>query len=392
MKQKIKIACVVGARPNFMKIAPIVEAIRLHNERGDPPRLYCVLIHTGQHYDRDMSGLFFEELGIPAPDYDLGVGSLSHARQTAEIMIRIEPVLLEVRPDYLLVVGDVNSTIASALTAKKMGIKIVHVEAGLRSFDETMPEEINRILTDTISDLLFTTEREANANLIRQGIAEERIYFVGNVMVDTLFRNREKAERSDILGRLGLPGSEPGRGGYAVLTLHRPGNVDDAGRLERIIEAVCGLSAVLPVVFPVHPRTAGRISPDSGIWNADVIMVPPLGYLDFLKLTAHAAIVLTDSGGIQEETTVLGVPCLTLRDNTERPVTITEGTNRLVGVDKWTVIEAARDILSKGLGTRRIPELWDGRASQRIVEVLCGHALKYRDLSPAAVQCREAKA
>lgn len=378
--QKLMLASVVGARPNFMKIAPIAEAIRRYNDMNLSPQLHSILIHTGQHYDRGMSELFFEELGIPAPDYELEVGSSSHARQTAEIMIRIEPVLLEVKPDYLLVVGDVNSTIASALTAKKMGIMVVHVEAGLRSFDETMPEEINRILTDAISDLLFTTEREATANLIRQGVNEQRIYFVGNVMVDTLLRNRERAERSDVLRRLGLSDSRPEHSRYALLTLHRPANVDDAPRLKLILEAIDKLSSELPVVFPVHPRTAERIAKIAGVMGENIIRTAPLGYLDFLKLMAHAAVVLTDSGGIQEETTVLGVPCLTLRENTERPVTISEGTNRLVGANKSAIIAAARDVLNNGLVPRRVPELWDGKAARRVVEAVCGHARKCRDI------------
>ncbi len=369
MIQKIKIAGVVGARPNFMKIAPIADAVSARNaESGHPFEM--VIIHTGQHYDREMSSLFFDELGIPMPDYDLGVGSSSHARQTAEVMIRIEPVLEKERPDYLLVVGDVNSTIAAALVAKKMGIRIVHVEAGLRSFDETMPEEINRRLTDAISDLLFTTEKDAEVNLLREGVAQDRIFFVGNVMVDTLLKNRMKAEKSDILKRLGLAGGEP----YAVLTLHRPSNVDNPLQLEQILQAIAEVSRAMRVVFPVHPRTADRLSKFQSRFGHAIVQTNPLGYLDFLKLMAHASIILTDSGGIQEESTVLGVPCLTLRENTERPVTLTQGTNRLVGLDRDRILDAVQAAFRREKSGHRVPELWDGHAASRIVRIIAADA------------------
>ena len=360
----MKLISIAGARPNFMKIAPLADAIAVHNATS-APFIEHLLVHTGQHYDQKMSDLFFRELGIPEPDINLGVGGgSSHAVQTAEIMMRIEPVLLEHRPDCLLVVGDVNSTIACALVAAKMGIRIVHVEAGLRSFDRGMPEEINRILTDAISDILFTTERGATDNLIREGVAPEKIHFVGNVMIDTLLAHRARAERSDILERLGLTGE------YGIVTLHRPSNVDEPGQLAMLMAALNEVSAELPLVFPVHPRTRSRLA-EHGIPVAEGIrLLEPQGYLDFLKLQSSARLVLTDSGGIQEETTVLGVPCLTLRASTERPVTVTHGTNRLVPLAHEAIVAAAREILGGAVVTGRIPELWDGGAAQRIVNIL----------------------
>jgi UDP-N-acetylglucosamine 2-epimerase (non-hydrolysing) len=321
-----------------------------------------------------MSDLFFRQLGIPEPDLNLGVGSGSHALQTAEIMKGFEPVLLEHRPDAVLVVGDVNSTIACGLVAVKLGIALLHVEAGLRSFDRSMPEEINRILTDSVSDLLFTTEPSANENLAREGVAGSRVHFVGNVMIDTLFRYRERAAASTILPRLGV---EPG--GYAALTLHRPSNVDDSAALGRLLDAVARIQAETPVVFPVHPRTQGRLAELGGRRPAmpGLILSDPLPYLEFVQLMANARCVLTDSGGIQEETTYLNVPCFTLRDNTERPVTIRAGTNTLLGLDPRRIGEIPdllRERAAAGDGSKksRTPELWDGRAAERIAEVLAG--------------------
>lgn len=365
----VKILCVVGARPNFMKIAPVMDAL-LH---ADPP-FDARLVHTGQHYDAAMNHQYFEALGIPAPDVNLEVGSASHAVQTAEIMRRFEPVLDAEQPAAVLVVGDVNSTLACALVAAKKGVPVIHVEAGLRSFDRAMPEEINRVLTDQISDLLFTTERGARDNLVREGIDEARIHFVGNVMIDTLHRNLKKAvPAAQTLSRAGLSGAVPAAGGYAVLTLHRPSNVDDAAKLVALLGAVGEISRRLPVVFPVHPRTRAKIEafgladrlPAETVWQ-----LPPVGYLEMLGLMKDARLVLTDSGGIQEETTALGVPCITLRNNTERPITAEEGTNTIVGQDPARILAAFDDIMRNGGKAGRVPELWDGRASQRIAEIL----------------------
>jgi UDP-N-acetylglucosamine 2-epimerase (non-hydrolysing) len=364
----VKIINVVGARPNFMKMAPIIEAINRH-----PGRLTHLLVHTGQHYDERMSKAFFDGLGMPKPDIDLGVGSGSHAEQTARVMVEFEKVCLRERPDWVIVVGDVNSTLACALTAKKLGIRVAHVEAGLRSRDMNMPEEINRLCTDAISDLLFTTDRLADTNLRGEGIPEERISFVGNVMIDTLLKHRALAERLTLMHELGL---EPGR--YATLTLHRPSNVDDRATITGILEALAEISRTLPIVFPIHPRTRKRIE-EFGLGSylnssprvAGVWITEPLGYLEFLHLNMHARLVLTDSGGLQEETTVLGVPCLTLRHNTERPITCTEGTNQVVGTERSRILEAASAILSNSsVRERGIPEKWDGQAAERIAEVL----------------------
>jgi len=365
-----------------MKIAPLMAAF------GERPEITPLLVHTGQHYDRVMSDLFFRELGIPEPDINLGVGSASHAVQTAEIMKSFEPIVVEEKPDALLVVGDVNSTIACGLVAVKLGVKLFHVEAGLRSFDRTMPEEINRLLTDSISDVLFCSEPSGVENLRREGVAEEKIHLVGNVMIDTLLRNREKAETSTILDALRLNSGRP----YAVVTLHRPSNVDDPVMLGRIMAVLDEIGQELPVVFPVHPRTRARLNgvtasksailengPDAVVGNANfndltpgVLLIDPLGYLDFLKLMAHARIVLTDSGGIQEETTILGTPCLTLRDNTERPITVEMGTNRLVGSDPQAIMAAYKEAMMAERTNGRTPPLWDGRAAQRIAAVICG--------------------
>lgn len=359
----VKIVNIVGARPNLMKIAPLMEVMRR------TPGVDPILVHTGQHYDERMSELFFRELEIPAPDHYLGVGSGTHAQQTAQVMVRLEPLFKELRPDLVLVVGDVNSTLAAALVASKLGILLAHVEAGLRSFDRSMPEEVNRIVTDALSDLLFTTERGAMENLRREGIAEEKVHFVGNVMIDTLLRHRERAEELDVPGSFGVP-----PGAYAVVTLHRPSNVDTPEALAGMVDVVAGVAERLPVVFPVHPRTRSRLA-DAGLLarleaEPAVRLTEPLGYLEFLGLLAGARIVLTDSGGVQEETTILGVPCLTLRENTERPVTITHGTNRLVGTDPARILAAVDETLAAPRPEGRRPELWDGRAAERIVDTL----------------------
>jgi UDP-N-acetylglucosamine 2-epimerase (non-hydrolysing) len=325
----MKIVVVAGARPNFMKIAPLMWEI------GRRPRVEACLVHTGQHYDQAMSHLFFEELHIPRPDVNLEVGSASHAVQTAEVMKRFEPVVIERKPDAVVVVGDVNSTIACALTAVKLGVPVAHVESGLRSFDRSMPEEINRILTDAISRWLFITERGAHANLRREGVPDDRIHFVGNVMIDTLLASRELSQRSRILDDLGLAGRP-----YAVLTLHRPANVDDPAVFRGLLTAIDRLQRELPIVFPIHPRTRKALEGTAVDAMPGLRPIDPLGYLDFMKLVGDARLVLTDSGGIQEETTVLGVPCLTLRNNTERPVTVEQGTNVLVGLEPGRIIDS----------------------------------------------------
>lgn len=377
----MKLINIVGARPNFMKIAPIIEAIAAHNRTGRAP-IEHLLVHTGQHYDEKMSKLFFHDLGIPKPDIDLGVGSGSHAEQTAEIMKRFEKVCLKETPTHILVVGDVNSTIACALVASKLDIKVIHVEAGLRSFDRGMPEEINRVLTDAISDCLFITEKSAKDNLLREGVAGEKIFFVGNVMIDTLLKHRERAGESRVLDALGLNAVKDG--GYAVLTLHRPSNVDDRKTFSGLLDALVEISRGLPVIFPVHPRTGKNIEefglsrhfkalPDESVKKGGIFTTGPLGYLDFLRLMASARMVVTDSGGIQEETTVLGVPCVTLRENTERPVTITDGTNVLAGIGRDNIVRAVRASLKRlddGDYRAAVPPLWDGKAAERIVEVL----------------------
>jgi UDP-N-acetylglucosamine 2-epimerase (non-hydrolysing) len=380
----MKILHVVGARPNFMKIAPILEAFRASGAAD----VRNVLVHTGQHYDERMSALFFAQLGIPAPDVNLGVGSASHAVQTAQIMTRFEQVCLTENPTHVLVVGDVNSTIACALVAAKLGIQVIHVEAGLRSFDRRMPEEVNRVLTDAISDVLFTTEESANQNLLREGVPKEKIHFVGNVMIDTLIAHRRKAAESKILEELGLRDGNAGeRAPYGVLTLHRAESVDDRETLGEILAALVRLSREMPLVFPVHPRTRARIeafgfqdlfqwngSPGHGKGQAKGIMaIEPLGYLDFLRLMGDARVVLTDSGGIQEETTILQVPCVTMRDSTERPVTVSAGTNVIAGTSKEQIITHALAQLSRGrAGYAGSPPHWDGKAASRIVEVLLG--------------------
>lgn len=358
--RRIRLLAVAGARPNFMKIAPLMKELLRRADRFEP-----ILVHTGQHYDQAMSESFFRDLAIPEPDVNLGVGSGTHAEQTAQVLVAIEKLLLERRPDVVLVVGDVNSTIAATLAAVKLHVPVAHVESGLRSGDRAMPEEINRILTDAVSDWLFTTEPAAEANLLREGVPPERIHFVGNVMIDTLLAHRERARALDTLERLGL---EPGR--YAVLTLHRPSNVDSAGQLRRLFGVLSRLGDRLPVVFPVHPRTRNAIENNLKGERIHLRMTEPLGYLEFLRLLMDAQLVLTDSGGIQEETTALGVPCLTLRDSTERPVTVTEGTNTIVGTDPEAIEVAIEKQLSRKATESRRPALWDGQAAVRIVEIL----------------------
>ena len=355
----IRIDCVVGARPNFIKMASIIREMR----RRD--RFLPRLIHTGQHYSPEMSQAFFQDLDLPEPDINLGIGGGSQTQQTAEIMLKIEPELLRSRPAILLVVGDVNSTLAASLVAAKLGIRIAHVEAGLRSFDRTMPEEINRVVTDSLADYLFASEPAGVKNLLAEGVPPEKIHFTGNVMIDTLLAYREKAAQSTVLERFGLQARR-----YAVATLHRPSNVDDPARLESFIEMLRQLSAKLPVIFPVHPRTRARMSLDGIAEEKQLLLVPPQGYLDFLRLLSDARLVLTDSGGIQEETTILQVPCLTLRENTERPATVESGTNRLVGVDPSAILKTAGEILESRLPAGKIPDLWDGQAASRIFDVL----------------------
>jgi UDP-N-acetylglucosamine 2-epimerase (non-hydrolysing) len=347
-----------------MKIAPIMRAFKATGN------FQTLLVHTGQHYDENMSKLFFEELEIPKPDVNLEVGSGSHSAQTAEIMKRFEPVVLDFKPDYVLVVGDVNSTIACGLVAVKLGVKLIHIEAGLRSFDQTMPEEINRVLTDRISDLLFVTEQSGVDNLRNEGIDSEKVHLVGNVMIDTLMANKAKSQKSDALNRMGLSTK-----GYALITLHRPSNVDDVDKFEEIIAAFEEIAKELKLVFPIHPRTRNNIKGSrlekrvKAISN--LLLLDPLGYLDFLRLMSEAELVITDSGGIQEETTILGVPCMTLRENTERPVTITEGTNRLVHITTEDILKSYREIKNRGEeSTCRIPKLWDGKAAERIVRII----------------------
>ena len=360
----LKVINVVGARPNFMKVAPIVAAMKRREREFTP-----LVVHTGQHYDAAMSDAFFADLDLPEPDVYLGVGSASHAAQTAAVMERFEPVLNKEKPDWVLVVGDVNSTLACALVCVKLGVKVAHVEAGLRSRDRTMPEEINRLLTDQIADLLFTPSADADQNLIAEGIPAERIRLVGNVMIDSLYKHLERARRSQIKNQLGLT-----QNSYAVLTLHRPSNVDDPATFGRILEALESISDRLPIVFPVHPRTRKTIA-ELGFGERfekanGLRLIDPLGYLDFLSLYSGARLVLTDSGGIQEETSVLGIPCLTLRDNTERPITQTLGTNKIVGTDPDKIVAADTAALDEtAKPTVSIP-LWDGHTAERIVAAL----------------------
>ena len=368
----MKLIIVAGARPNFMKIAPIIEALNKY-----PDRFSHLLVHTGQHYDDKMSRAFFDDLGLPKPDIDLEVGSGSHAEQTARIMIAFEKVCLAELPELIIVVGDVNSTMACTITAKKLGIKVAHVEAGLRSRDMTMPEEINRLCTDVLCDYLFTTDMQASGNLLKEGVIPDNIHFVGNVMIDTLKKHNDIARNLPLSEKLGLE-----KNNYAVVTLHRPSNVDDRDTFLGILQATLEIAQEIPIVFPIHPRTRkmaerygfmSLLSP--GDRSNGLQLTEPLGYLEFLHLNMGARMILTDSGGVQEESTVLGVPCLTLRDNTERPITCTQGTNQLVGSSKSKILEAARRILSGQTPTRgSVPDKWDGKAAQRIVDVLLRHA------------------
>lgn len=367
----MKICCVCGARPNFIKIGAIVQGMAAYSQ------LQPMIVHTGQHYDAKLSRVMFEELGLPTPDVNLEVGSASQALQTARIMQRFEPVVMEERPDLVLVVGDVNSTVACGLVAVKVGIPLAHVEAGLRSFDRDMPEEINRIVTDALSDLLFVSEASGVVNLRREGVPDDNVFFVGNVMIDTLLAHRQKAASSDVLDRLGLEEKS-----YAVVTLHRPSNVDDPATLNGCLKALWQIGKRLPVVFPVHPRTRKRlqefgllegfVAPSRTSGVGGIHLIEPQGYLDFLRLTGSARLILTDSGGIQEEATILEVPCLTLRDNTERPATIESGWNRLVGSDPERVLTVALELLDRPADDRvgaGPPELWDGDSALRIAEV-----------------------
>ncbi|MEW6329964.1 MAG: UDP-N-acetylglucosamine 2-epimerase (non-hydrolyzing) [Pseudomonadota bacterium] len=363
----LRVINVVGARPNFIKMAPIVEAMNEH-----PERIQHLLVHTGQHYDERMSKSFFVDLGMPKPDINLEVGSGSHAEQTARIMVEFEKVCLRESPDLVIVVGDVNSTMACAITAKKLGIKVAHVEAGLRSRDMSMPEEINRLCTDILCDYLFTTDHFADENLLAEGIPREKIFFVGNVMIDALLKHRDLARGLGLIKRWGLKPH-----GFATLTLHRPSNVDDPVIFRGIVEALSEIGQEIPIVFPIHPRTKKMVErfglgeyfstaeKPEGLW-----MTEPLGYLEFLHLNMHAKMVFTDSGGLQEETTVLGVPCITLRNNTERPITCEVGTNFIVGNAPERITERASRVLKGDVPRGSIPEMWDGKAAQRIVEVL----------------------
>lgn len=356
----MRLVHIVGARPNFMKVAPVFQALTYY------PAVSQQIVHTGQHYDANMSDIFFRQLGLPRPDINLGVGSGSHAVQTAQVMMKFEAAIGEHRPELVLVYGDVNSTVAVALVCAKLGITVGHVEAGLRSFDRTMPEEINRLLTDQIADLLFTPSTDGDENLKREGVDPTKIHFVGNVMIDTLIRLRPQAEAlwPDLQERWGL-------GQFGLVTLHRPGNVDDPFMLTNILTALNELGQQLPLLFPIHPRTRQRIaSHQLQSLTTNLLLTEPIGYLEFLALQQKATLIITDSGGIQEESTFLGTPCLTVRQNTERPVTVTVGTNRLVGLDMNRLLAEARHILAGQVKVGHIPPLWDGRAGERIAEIV----------------------
>lgn len=351
----MKVLHIVGARPNFMKVAPVLNALKVR------PGVNQILVHTGQHYDAGMSDVFFEQLDLPAPDLNLAIGSGTHAWQTAEIMTRLEPVVVESRPDMVLVYGDVNSTVASALVCAKLRVPVAHVEAGLRSFDRSMPEEINRVVTDQLADLLFTPSEDGDLNLQREGIAREKIHRVGNVMIDSLVRLLPRARN---VSRNGLPER------YALVTLHRPANVDDGESLLEIFRWLLLINGKLPVVFPVHPRTRARIE-QVGVDVGNLYLLDPLPYLEFLAMQSRATVVITDSGGVQEETTFMGIPCLTLRENTERPITVDVGTNVLVGRDLSKLTVELNSILEGHAKRGAIPPLWDGHAGERIADVLC---------------------
>lgn len=352
----VNVLHIVGARPNFMKVAPVLNALKSHRH------VVQAVVHTGQHYDANMSDVFFEQLGIPAPDVNLAVGSGTHARQTAEIMTRFEPVVLERKPDIVLVYGDVNSTVAAALVCAKLGVRVGHVEAGLRSFDRSMPEEINRLVTDQLADVLYTPSEDGDSNLQREGIAPEKIFRVGNVMIDSLVKLLPLAQRQN---KNGLPER------YALVTLHRPANVDESATLKSILQSLLEVNRDLSVVFPAHPRTRQRIS-DFGLNAGQLQLLDPLPYIDFLGLQSRATVVITDSGGIQEETTYLGVPCLTLRENTERPITVSLGTNILVGSDPDRLRSELSRVLAGKAKKGAVPPLWDGHAGERIAALLAG--------------------
>lgn len=361
-RRSLKLLCVAGARPNFMKIAPILREMKKHQS------LQPKLVHTGQHYDNKMSDVFFKELQIPAPDIHLNVGSGTHAEQTAEIMKRFEAVVLQEKPDWVVVLGDVNSTLACSVTAAKLHVPVAHVEAGLRSYDRTMPEEINRLVTDAIAEVLFTTEKSGNENLIKEGKPESQIYFTGNVMIDSLVFAKPQINRSQVSTDLKLPDKS-----YCITTLHRPSNVDDPKTLAKIFEIFDTIQNKLSVVFPIHPRTRKMIETfglsDKVSKMKNLRLMDPVGYFDFVSLTAHAKMAITDSGGLQEETTYLGVPCLTMRENTERPITIEVGTNTLVGSDEQLIYSKVDEIIKGTYKNGSVPELWDGRAAERITNV-----------------------
>ena len=379
MSRFYRIINIVGARPNLPKIAPLLREMRRH------PEIEPLLVHTGQHYDENLSDIFFRHMGIPLPDINLGVGSGTHAEQTAEILRRIEPTLVKQQPDLVLVVGDVNSTIAVSLAAVKLGIPVAHVEAGLRSFDRSMPEEINRVLTDALAEYLFVTEGDAVDNLLKEGRPRESIHLVGNVMIDSLLHFLPLAQQSRIGEELGLcngKGWQP----FGVLTLHRPSNVDAPEKLAELLGAIDTIAERVPIVFPVHPRAQQRLSQNGVKHHPRLRFIQPLGYLDFLWLVSKATLALTDSGGIQEETTALGVPCLTLRENTERPVTVSQGTNVLVGTNPSKIVAAAEQILRGDRKNGRIPPLWDGHAAERIVEILLRDGLRGTSRIPATYE------
>jgi UDP-N-acetylglucosamine 2-epimerase (non-hydrolysing) len=357
-----KIISVVGARPNFMKIAPLHRAFQKYSDK-----IQHLICHTGQHYDEKMSKIFFEDLELPQPDFYLGVGSGSHAEQTANVMIKFEKILIEEKPDLIIVVGDVNSTIACSLTASKLHIKVVHVEAGLRSGDRLMPEEVNRVLTDAISDMLFVTEKSGLENLKKEGVSDDKVFFTGNVMIDSLAYFKPKVANSEIHQKYDLR-----RNQYVLVTLHRPSNVDDREQLIKLIDLLNTIAEKRKVLFPIHPRTKNNLE-DFGLLqtiNSNLILTEPIGYLDFLALTSNTELILTDSGGIQEESTYLGIQCITLRTSTERPITVEVGTNQLLGNDLERAKLAALDVLNGNIKKGSIPELWDGKASDRIVEII----------------------
>jgi UDP-N-acetylglucosamine 2-epimerase (non-hydrolysing) len=366
--RRLKVMNIVGARPNFMKIAPLMRVMQQH-----PAEIEALLVHTGQHYDAAMSETFFQDLGISQPDINLEVGSASHAVQTAKVMLAFEPVVLAHRPDWVVVVGDVNSTLACTVVCSKLGIKVAHVEAGLRSFDRQMPEEINRIVTDALADLLLTPSADADENLRREGTPEAKIRCVGNIMIDTLYQHLPQAAQRPILDTLQLTAKQ-----YGVITLHRPANVDDPAILAGLLDALISVAATLPCVFPVHPRTRERLQQFGllpRLENTALKLIEPLGYLDFLQLYSNARLVLTDSGGIQEETSALGIACLTLRENTERPITVTLGTNRIVGTDPTKIVQAATAVLQHNNNEKKEIPLWDGHTAQRIVGELLANSL-----------------